>query len=201
MPTLRGSEQGSKKRYAGLVVGPRRRAEGGHQGPRSRAHRLDAAGAALPARAAPPRVPGRALRVLDPRAAPTSSSQAGSTTSWSTESACAATSTSYVKNVPPHVAAARQLDRRVREIAYVITTRGPQPLEKQRHRSTTTTTSRASSRRRPTPSSTWSATTSCATAEGSSASSDRTGTGRHVARPRHRRPQARRVHVSPPAGR
>jgi DNA polymerase-2 len=36
-----------------------------------------------------------------------------------------------VKNVPPHIAAARQLERVGREIAYVITVRGPQPLEKQ----------------------------------------------------------------------
>jgi DNA polymerase-2 len=37
---------------------------------------------------------------------------------------------SYVKNVPPHIAAARQLERTGREIAYVMTVRGPQPLEK-----------------------------------------------------------------------
>jgi DNA polymerase-2 len=37
----------------------------------------------------------------------------------------------YLQNSPPHVKAARMLDRPVREIAYVWTTRGPQPLEKQ----------------------------------------------------------------------
>lgn len=37
----------------------------------------------------------------------------------------------YTRNVPPHVAAARQLDREVREVEYVITTRGPQPVERQ----------------------------------------------------------------------
>lgn len=35
----------------------------------------------------------------------------------------------YTRNVPPHVAAARQLGRPVREIEYVITVRGPQPSE------------------------------------------------------------------------
>lgn len=38
---------------------------------------------------------------------------------------------SYVKNVPPHIAAARQLDTVRRDISYVITVRGPQPVEKQ----------------------------------------------------------------------
>ncbi|MCB9594496.1 MAG: DNA polymerase II [Sandaracinaceae bacterium] len=37
---------------------------------------------------------------------------------------------SYTKNVPPHVAAARQLERARGTIEYVITTRGPQPLER-----------------------------------------------------------------------
>ncbi|MEM6989917.1 MAG: DNA polymerase II [Myxococcota bacterium] len=35
----------------------------------------------------------------------------------------------YERNVPPHVQAARKLDRPVREIRYVITTRGPEPAE------------------------------------------------------------------------
>lgn len=38
---------------------------------------------------------------------------------------------SYVKNVPPHVRAARQLPQHGRWIEYVITTQGPQPLEQQ----------------------------------------------------------------------
>ena len=33
--------------------------------------------------------------------------------------------------MPPHVKAASMLDRPVRDVAYVWTTRGPQPLEKQ----------------------------------------------------------------------
>jgi DNA polymerase-2 len=37
---------------------------------------------------------------------------------------------SYVKNVPPHVKAARQLDRAVRVVSYVMTVRGPEPIEK-----------------------------------------------------------------------
>ena len=37
---------------------------------------------------------------------------------------------SYVKNLPPHVKAARQLDRPVRVVSYVITLRGPEPIEK-----------------------------------------------------------------------
>jgi DNA polymerase-2 len=37
---------------------------------------------------------------------------------------------SYVRNVPPHVRAAQMLDRPVRDIAYVWTTRGPQAVEK-----------------------------------------------------------------------
>ena len=36
----------------------------------------------------------------------------------------------YVKNVPPHVRAARLLERDVREVMYVWTTRGPEPVEK-----------------------------------------------------------------------
>lgn len=36
---------------------------------------------------------------------------------------------SYTKNVPPHVRAARLLDREVREVSYVWTTRGPQPIQ------------------------------------------------------------------------
>ncbi len=38
----------------------------------------------------------------------------------------------YTKNVPPHVAAARQLDRAPDVVEYVITTQGPQPLERAR---------------------------------------------------------------------
>ncbi|HHH27751.1 MAG TPA: DNA polymerase II [Polyangiaceae bacterium] len=37
---------------------------------------------------------------------------------------------SYVRNVPPHITAARQLDRPVRVVEYVITTRGAQPVER-----------------------------------------------------------------------
>ncbi len=37
---------------------------------------------------------------------------------------------SYVKNVPPHVQAARMLDEEVREVRYVVTTRGAQPVQK-----------------------------------------------------------------------
>ncbi len=37
----------------------------------------------------------------------------------------------YAHNLPPHVRAARMLDRPVRDIAYVWTTRGPQAVEKQ----------------------------------------------------------------------
>lgn len=37
----------------------------------------------------------------------------------------------YGHRAPPHVNAARQLDRPVRRVEYVITTRGPQPIEKQ----------------------------------------------------------------------
>jgi DNA polymerase II len=36
----------------------------------------------------------------------------------------------YVRNVPPHVKAARMLDRPVREVRYVITSRGPEPVER-----------------------------------------------------------------------
>ncbi|MFK7991311.1 MAG: DNA polymerase II [Sandaracinaceae bacterium] len=36
----------------------------------------------------------------------------------------------YTKNVPPHVAAARQLGGQPRRVAYVITRRGPQPVQK-----------------------------------------------------------------------
>jgi len=36
----------------------------------------------------------------------------------------------YVRNVPPHVQAARQLERPGRHVQYVITLRGPQPIEK-----------------------------------------------------------------------
>jgi DNA polymerase-2 len=35
----------------------------------------------------------------------------------------------YESNVPPHIVAARKLGRNVREIRYVITTRGPEPVE------------------------------------------------------------------------
>lgn len=35
----------------------------------------------------------------------------------------------YERNVPPHIVAARKLSRPVREIRYVITTRGPEPAE------------------------------------------------------------------------
>jgi len=35
----------------------------------------------------------------------------------------------YERNVPPHIAAARKLGRPVREIRYVITSRGPEPIE------------------------------------------------------------------------
>jgi len=37
---------------------------------------------------------------------------------------------SYARSAPPHVAAARQLDRPKRVVEYVITTQGPQPIEK-----------------------------------------------------------------------
>lgn len=37
---------------------------------------------------------------------------------------------SYVHNLPPHVKAARMLDRPVRDVAYVWTVKGPQPLQK-----------------------------------------------------------------------
>lgn len=36
----------------------------------------------------------------------------------------------YQRNVPPHVRAARMLDRPVREVRYLVTTRGPEPVEK-----------------------------------------------------------------------
>jgi DNA polymerase-2 len=36
----------------------------------------------------------------------------------------------YVHNLPPHVKAAKLLDRKVRDVAYVMTTRGPQPIQK-----------------------------------------------------------------------
>ncbi len=49
MPTIRGAEQGSKKRYAGLIRTRRRRRTDGVQGAGNGAHRLDAAGAAVPA--------------------------------------------------------------------------------------------------------------------------------------------------------
>ena len=35
----------------------------------------------------------------------------------------------YTRNVPPHVQAARKLDRRVRWVRYVITTSGPEPVD------------------------------------------------------------------------
>ncbi len=35
----------------------------------------------------------------------------------------------YEHNVPPHVRAARKLDRPVRQVRYVITTRGPEPVQ------------------------------------------------------------------------
>ena len=38
----------------------------------------------------------------------------------------------YTKSVPPHVAAARQLDRAPDVVEYVITTQGPQPIERAR---------------------------------------------------------------------
>jgi DNA polymerase-2 len=36
----------------------------------------------------------------------------------------------YIKNVPPHVQAARQLERPGRRITYAITVDGPQPAQK-----------------------------------------------------------------------
>ena len=38
----------------------------------------------------------------------------------------------YVKNVPPHVAAARMLGRPMREVSYVQTVRGPEPVSERR---------------------------------------------------------------------
>jgi DNA polymerase-2 len=38
----------------------------------------------------------------------------------------------YVKNVPPHVQAARQLENPGRHVQYVMTTAGPQPASMQR---------------------------------------------------------------------
>ncbi len=131
MPTLRGAEQGSKKRYAGLVVGP-------HGVPKVVIKGLEAVRTDwTPLARRTQRELVRRVFLGEPYG------------SWIRELAddlfagrlddelvyrkrLRRDLDSYVKNVPPHIAAARQLDRRVREIAYVITTRGPQPLEKQR---------------------------------------------------------------------
>ncbi len=130
MPTLRGAEQGSKKRYAGLSLGERGAPKVVIKG--LEAVRTDWTPLAR-----------RFQRELIKRVflgepyAPwirelTDDLFAGRLdTELVYRKRLRRELESYVKNVPPHIAAARQLDRIGREIAYVITTRGPQPIEKQ----------------------------------------------------------------------
>ena len=129
MPTIRGSQQGSKKRYAGLVVDAEGRSKVVVKG--LEAVRTDW----TPLARSFQRELLRRVFVGEPYAA------------WIRELTDALYAgrlddqlvyrkrlrrelDSSVKNVPPHIAAARQLDRAGREIAYVITVRGPQPVDR-----------------------------------------------------------------------
>jgi DNA polymerase-2 len=129
MPTIRGSEQGSKKRYAGLVL----RSDGS---PEVVVKGLEAVRTDwTPLARNFQRELLRRVFLNEPYAA------------WIRELTDALFAgrlddqlvyrkrlrrdlDSYVKNVPPHIAAARQLEATGRDVEYVITVRGPQPLEK-----------------------------------------------------------------------
>ncbi len=129
MPTIRGSEQGSKKRYAGLVLDGEGRAKVVVKGleavrtdwtPLARSFQRE-----LLRRVFQDEPYAAWIRQLtDDLYAGRLDEQLVYRTRLRREL------DSYVKNVPPHITAARQLDRVGREIAYVITTRGPQPVEK-----------------------------------------------------------------------
>jgi DNA polymerase-2 len=125
MPTLRGSDEGSAKRYAGLAEGDTLVVKG------LEAVRTDWTALAR-------RFQRELLRrvfhdegvepfVRDTRAQLFAGELDGELVY---RKRLRRESEDYLHNVPPHVKAARMLDRQVREVHYVWTTRGPQPLEK-----------------------------------------------------------------------
>lgn len=128
MPTLRGADEGSKKRYAGLVVG-----EGGAKvvikgleavrtdwTPLARSFQRELLRRVFVGEAYAPWI----RELTDDLFAGRLDAELVYRKRLRRELE------SYVKNVPPHIAAARQLDGPAREVAYVITVRGPQPIEK-----------------------------------------------------------------------
>ena len=129
MPTIRGSEQGSKKRYAGLI----RRADGTHDVVVKglEAVRTDW----TPLARSFQRELLRRVFLNEPYAewigALTDDLYAGRLDdSLVYSKRLRRELESYSKSVPPHIVAARQLEGTPREVAYVITTRGPQPIQK-----------------------------------------------------------------------
>lgn len=128
MPTIRGSEQGSKKRYAGLVVDAEGRGRVVIKG--LEAVRTDW----TPLARSFQRELLRRVFLGEPYAAwireLTDDLYAGRLDEQLVyRKRLRRELDSYVKNVPPHIAAARQLEKVGREIAYVITVRGPQPIQ------------------------------------------------------------------------
>lgn len=129
MPTIRGSEQGSKKRYAGLVVHGDGSTEVVVKG--LEAVRTDWTPLAR-------RFQRELLRRVflgepyaDWIAQLTDDLFAGRLDDQLVyRKRLRRELESYTQNVPPHIVAARQLDGTPREVEYVITVRGPQPLEK-----------------------------------------------------------------------
>src|SRR5690606_2320866 len=129
MPTIRGSEQGSKKRYAGLVV----REDGSYEVVVKglEAVRTDWTPLARSFQRELLRRVFLGEPYADWIAELTRDLYAGRLDEQLVyRKRLRRELESYLKNVPPHIVAARQLDGTPREVAYVITVKGPQPLEK-----------------------------------------------------------------------
>ena len=131
MPTMRAGDRGSKKRYAGLV----RKADGGAsvvvKRARGGANRLDAARAQGAARAAAARVLGRTLRSVARRAGAGPGRRAPRRRAGVPQAPRHELTDYALEGAPPHVQAARMLGRgSLKEIEYVVTTRGAEPVEK-----------------------------------------------------------------------
>lgn len=129
MPTIRGSEQGSKKRYAGLVV----REDGSYDVVVKglEAVRTDWTPLARSFQRELLRRVFLGEPYADWIAELTRDLYAGRLDEQLVyRKRLRRELESYLKNVPPHIVAARQLDGTPREVAYVITVKGPQPLEK-----------------------------------------------------------------------
>ncbi len=122
----------------------RRRRGRGVQGSGDGAHRLDAARAAVPARALHAGVPSRALPGLHPRETVRRVLAGELDAELVYRKRVRRPLAEYQRNVPPHVRAARTADEYNRElgrplqyqrggwISYVMTTAGPEPLETMR---------------------------------------------------------------------